>query len=229
MTEELVKKDNESWLNDKKLDESINIIPSETSEEDFDIVDLRFPSEKDKSYYISTVGSKLFQLSNMIYAQESEKNILSFLGLSRKKFYLYKRWFPEFRNAVAQGKLSMVERVESSQERRALGMNTTDVEVTNIYEPDEDGNMRLVQKKEKIMKRELAPDPRAAEMILINKAPDKWQRAKSDSFVQNNTQNVINVSEDAVKNMLNRMNGLSIDTKEMKEEIKDAEIVENGS
>lgn len=229
MTEELVKTDNESWLRDKKLEESINIIPTETSEEDFDIIDLRFPSEKDKNYYISNVGGKLFQLSNMIYAQESEKNILSFLGLTRKKFYLYKRWFPEFRNAVTQGKLSMVERVESSQEKRALGMNTTDVEITNVYEPDEQGNMKLVQKKEKILKKEIPPDPRAAEMILINKAPDRWQRAKSDNFVQNNTQNVINVSEDAVKDMLNQMKGLSIDTKEMKEDIKDAEIVENGS
>lgn len=229
MTEELVKIDNESWLNDKKLDESINVIPREIPDEKFDIIDLRFPSEKDKADYVSNVGNKLFQLSNMIYAQESEKNILSFLGLSRKKFYLFKRWFPEFRNAVAQGKLSMVERVESSQERRAIGMNTTDVEITNIYEPDRDGVMKLVQKKEKILKKEIPPDARAAEMILINRSPNRWQKAKSDSFVQNNTQNVINVSEDAVKNMLNRMNGLSIDTKEMKEEIKDAEVLDNGS
>lgn len=187
------------------------------------------PTSEDVDYFKSAIQPRLFQLSNMIMTKRPEKEIFDFLGLTESKFYLYKQWFPELRNAVVQGKQAMIYEMENALVKVGLGMEYEESEIVNVYEPSDEPDphtgeqkMVLVQKKERITKKVSPPNVRAIEMYLTNKSPENWKRNQPDNITQNNTATVINVSEDQVKSMLERLHGnFLVDTR-----MKDAEVVD---
>lgn len=143
----------------------------------------------------------------MIAQKRPEKEVLQFLGLSESKLYLYKKWFPEFRNAFVQGKCSMVTRMEHALEQVATGGEYEESEIVNVYEPVTDPNtgetkMTLVQKKERITKKVAPPNVRAIEMYLTNRDSQNWKRAQSDNISQTNNATMINVTEDQMRDFL---------------------------
>lgn len=161
------------------------------------------PTVEDIAYYKGNVQPLLFQLSNMITQKCPEAEIFSFLGLSESKFYLYKKWFPDFRNAVTQGKCSMTARMEHALEQVAVGGDYEETETVNVYEPDPTtGELVLVQRKERVTKKVAPPSVRAIEMYLTNRDPANWKKSQSDNITQNNTATVINVSESDLKGFL---------------------------
>lgn len=179
------------------------------------------PTQEDIDYYKGNVQPRLFELSNMVMRHASEDKIYKFLGLSEGKFFLYKRWFPDFRNAIVQGKASGVQEMEEALKKVGLGMEYEESEIVNVYEPSDtldpitgEYTMKLVQKKERITKKVSPPNVRAIEMYLTNRSPENWKRSQPDNITQNNTATVINVSEDQVKSMLERLHGgFMVDTK----------------
>lgn len=216
------------------VENSLEVILSDIIESEYSPVvpaeDVEFfehpekPSHEDINYYKGNVQPVLFQLSNMIMQKAPESDIFNFLGISRAKFNLYKKWFPDFRNAVVQGKCSMNDRMVHALEQAAEGCDYEESEIVNVYVPGIDGEMILVQKKEKITKKKALPNVRAIEMYLTNRDASNWRRSQPDNVTQNNTATVINVSENDLKDFLDtfKRNHL-IDTRT---NVKETEIVE---
>lgn len=163
----------------------------------------------------------------MISQKKPESQIFAFLGLSAGKFDLYKRWFPDFRNAVASGKVSMVSQIEHALMQLSTGGDYQESQIVNVYEPDPDtGQMVLVQKKQRITKKVAQPNIRAIQMYLTNKNPQNWRRSQPDVLTQNNTQAILNVSGDQVKGMLQTFQKqFMIDTKPSAQPV-DVEVVD---
>lgn len=185
------------------------------------------PTKEDISYYKGNVQPRLFQISNMIAQHKSEKDIFSFLGISESQFNLYKRWFPDFKNAVTQGKYSMVTQIESSLAQLATGGEFEESEIVNVYEPDPNtGEMTLVQKRERITTKVAQPNIRAIEMYLTNRNPENWKRSQPDTYTQNNTQAILNVSGEDIKELVaSFQKSFMVDTKQCSEPI-DVEVVD---
>lgn len=158
----------------------------------------------------------------MIAQKKPESEIFSFLGLSAGKFDLYKRWFPDFRNAVASGKVSMVNQIEHALMQLSTGGDYQESQIVNVYEPDPDtGEMKLVQKKERITKKVAQPNIRAIQMYLTNKNPENWKRSQPDNYTQNNTQAILNVSNEDVKSLISSFQKkFMIDTKQSSDEVE---------
>lgn len=196
--------------------------------EDIGLAEYASPSNEDIEYYKLNVAPRLYQLSNLISQFKTEKDIFAFLGISRDKFNLYKRWFPDFKNAVVQGKYALTERMERSLEQAASGGRYEETETTNIYEPDPTtGVLKLVQKKEKIVKKESPPNVRALEMILTNRAPDRWKKTQPDNV--HNTANVtqINVTEGQVKGFIKEFNSALFSDTKPSPKVVEAEVVDD--
>lgn len=192
------------------------------------------PTEHDVEYYKHNIKPRLFMLSNMIMQKKPEKDIYDFLGLPEAKYYLYKRWFPEFRNAIVQGKHAMVEQAENALVKVGLGMEYEESEIVNVYEPSEEPDpitgerkMVLVQKQERLKKKYLPPNVRALEMYLTNRDGQNWRRSQPENVTQNNTATVINVTGDQVKDLISQMqNAFMVDTNMNIQDVKDAEVIE---
>lgn len=216
-------------MNDFEIDKKTSYHPSVSQEQIEMFEHPEKPTQDDLDYYKHNVQPRLFQLSNMVMKRTPEKTIYNFLGLTEAKFNLYKRWFPDFRNAVVQGKQSAIQEMEDALLRVGLGMDYEESEITNVYEPGDEIDPRtgkpvmvLVQKKERISKKVTPPNVRAIEMYLTNRSPENWKRSQPDNITQNNTATVINVTEDQVKNMIEKLQGnFMIDTK-----IQDAEVLD---
>lgn len=195
------------------------------------------PTDWDKEYFKHNIRPRLFKLSNMIMQKVPEKAIYDFLGITEDKYYLYKRWFPEMRNAIVQGKQSFVEKMEDSLAKIGMGMEYEESEIVNVYEPSEKINeetgkreLVLVQKQERLKKKYLPPNVRAIEMYLTNRDSANWRRTQPDNVTQNNTATVINVTGDQVKDLISQMqNAFMVDTNTTTvQDIKDAEVVDEG-
>lgn len=189
------------------------------------------PTDYDKEYFKSNIRPRLLSLSMLIANRRPEKEIFDFLGISEGKYYLYKRWFPELRNAIAQGKQTHVEQMENSLVKVGIGMEYEESEIVNVYEPSEDVDpttgerkMVLVQRQERLKKKQAPPNVRAIEMYLTNRNPENWKRSQPDNVTQNNTATVINVTGDQVKDLISQMqSAFMVDTNT---NMKDAEVVE---
>lgn len=187
------------------------------------------PTESDIDYYKHNVMPNLYQLSSMIMRHRPERVIYNFLGLTEAKFNLYKKWFPDFRNAIVQGKQAGIQEMEEALKKVGLGIDYEESEIVNVYEPGDEidpktgqPKMKLVQKKERITKKYTPPNVRAIEMYLTNRSPENWKRSQPDNITQNNTATVINVSEEQVKGMIEKLQGsFLVDTK-----VQDAEVVD---
>jgi hypothetical protein len=193
------------------------------------------PTSYDMEYFKHNIQPRLFTLSFMIAQRRPERELYNFLGLTEEKYYLYKRWFPELRNAVVQGKTAYIEIAENSLFKVGVGMEYEESEIVNVYAPGEvdpvtgKSEMVLVQKQEKLKKKYNPPNVRALEMFLTNKNPENWKRNQPDNLTQNNTATVINVTGDQVKDLISQMqSAFMVDTNTTLSDIKDAEVVDEG-
>jgi len=108
----------------------------------------------------------------------TEKEIAGVFGIMEATFIKWKRMFPEFMQAVMEGKADPDEIVAKRLFERATGLEIEE----RVYEPKIDPNtgkrtnrMEVVRK----VKKEVPPDIGAAKMWLINRRPDLW-RDKQD-------------------------------------------------
>lgn len=92
------------------------------------------------------------------------------LKIEYTTLFHYRRKYPEFDEAIEQGREMADEKIEQAVYNRALGMEITEEEI----EMDEEGNVL----KRTIKKKMLAPDGATARWWLHNRKPEVWRDKK---------------------------------------------------
>ncbi len=96
----------------------------------------------------------------------TDQEVADACGVVVRTIHRWKRDHPEFLKALLETKAIQDARVEMSLCRRALGCQTTDVEITL-----EDGR----ETKRVVRTKEVPPDVGACKLWLINRDQDKWK------------------------------------------------------
>lgn len=170
------------------------------------------PSDEDLKKFKTYIKPRLYNLAVMIRDKRPEEEILGFLMLSRTQLGLYKRWFPDLRNAIAQGKLQYVEAAEDALAKCATGMTYIEREIIESFVPDasKPGGFVLTSKKVRTSEKFKPPEMRAIEMVLTNKSPEEWKKTVDGAnLTQNNIVNV-SVSPEEVRAVMDRVGGFSV-------------------
>ena len=139
------------------------------------------PTPADISYYRDYVHPLLFQVSTMFMQGKSKEEILKILGLSPSRANQFELWFPDFRNAVTQGFISTNIALENALIQAAKGFEYEEEECTSDYNVDSSGDKQLVRERKKKYKRYRAPDTKALELYLTNRAPDQWKKTSVEN------------------------------------------------
>jgi hypothetical protein len=104
------------------------------------------------------------------------------LGIALSTLYEWKNRYPDFREAINNGKAEVDYAVEDSLLKRALGYTVEEVTeepqpyaVNGILQRDEDGNPVMRLEVSKRVKKYVAPDVAAAIFWLKNRKPAEWR------------------------------------------------------
>jgi len=116
----------------------------------------------------------------------TEEQVAERLGIAYSTLFLYKDKHSGLSDALKKGKAELIEELEDSLFRRAMGFEYEEVD-TYI---EEFGDVQKV--KTKIMKRVALPDTGALAFALKNLAPDKW-RDRHDITEFSRQEKVINI------------------------------------
>ena len=120
------------------------------------------------SKYKSDVEPRLEEVRQWAKAGATNREIAAALSVDESTFYDYQNRFPEFSEAIRQGRMSGVPEVKTALLRLAVGMEVT--ETVTTVEPGEDGKMHPVRSH--ITKKQLPPDLKAIETYLRNSADE---------------------------------------------------------
>lgn len=106
----------------------------------------------------------------------TDEQIAQKMGISKGTLYDWKNKFPEFSNALKNGKEVVDTLVENALLKRALGYNY--LEIT-----EEDGDLGY---KKKTVHKQMPPDVTAQIFWLKNRRPDKWRdKPVSEKDIEN--------------------------------------------
>lgn len=106
----------------------------------------------------------------------TDEQIAKKMGISKGTLYDWKNKFPEFSNALKNGKEVVDTLVENALLKRALGYNY--LEIT-----EEDGDLGY---KKKTVHKQMPPDVTAQIFWLKNRRPDKWRdKPVSEKDIEN--------------------------------------------
>lgn len=141
------------------------------------------------------VEERLDDVRQWAKAGATNREIAAALGIADSVFYQYQTDFPEFSDAIREGRMSGAAEVKTALLRLAVGYEATDTETR--VEPGEDGKMHPVASK--IFKRQVPPDLRAIEAYLRNSA-DEWSDMDS-------TTRMVKEAEAELKRMMASMQG----------------------
>lgn len=172
------------------------------------------PTKNQLFNYNRCVKPRLYQVAVMAADKCSEEAICNFLGLAKNTFLLYKRWFPEFRNAITQGKLSLIERATKTLYKSAFGMKYKEVETTEMLSPDPDDPKKMILsgKRIKTTEKVVPPNVKALEMILVNQDPTNWKKNVPIAMAAQGNITVIDPNNEDMKRVLDRMKSYTLET-----------------
>lgn len=172
------------------------------------------PTKSQIDNYNKCVKPRLYQVAVMASDKCSEEAIYSFLGLTKNTFILYKRWFPEFRNAITQGKLALIEKATKALYKSAFGMKYKEVETTELFSPDEGDSSKMVLsgKKVKTTEKVVPPNVKALEMILTNQDPVNWKKNVPITMAAQGNITVVDPDNEDLKRVLDKMKQLTTET-----------------
>lgn len=106
----------------------------------------------------------------MLNAGATDMEVCEALGITSATFYRWVRDIPGFREAVTNSKAAAI-RVEASLYGRAVGKATKRIVTTEA-----DGT--VTERVE-----HLPADPRAQQLYLLNKAPDRWRNRTEHELI----------------------------------------------
>ena len=107
-----------------------------------------------------------------------DEQIARHLGVGIATFKSYKKKYPVLYDALKKGKEELIEDLEDTLYRKALGLCTIK-ETKKYIQKDKQG--KETTRVEEIIK-ELAPDTGALVFSLKNLAPDKWKDSHEATF-----------------------------------------------
>ncbi|MDT8445796.1 MAG: hypothetical protein RRB13_02725 [bacterium] len=123
--------------------------------------------------YPTHVEGRLEEVEEWAKAGASREEIASNLRVSRASLLNYQNRHPEFAEALSRGDQVAVAQVEAALFRSAVGYRL-DFEEVIEEEVFHQGLLAGVKKRVKRGTKHVAPNERAARMILTNKAPQTW-------------------------------------------------------
>lgn len=96
----------------------------------------------------------------------TDANIAKALGISERVFYEYQKKFPQFRQALARGRMPINFEMENLLLKKARGFELTE----RYLETDANGNPL----KQKVWRKQIPPDTAAILEWLAHHMPEKW-------------------------------------------------------
>ncbi|MDD3051673.1 MAG: hypothetical protein PHR06_11075 [Candidatus Cloacimonetes bacterium] len=115
----------------------------------------------------------------------NEKDIAFNLGVSVATFEVYKNKYPEFLEALKEGKKPVNIRAENALLKRALGYETVEESVKEVR----DGNGNLTGHVFRRTMKHIPPDTGAVIYLLCNRLPQKWSR-NPDNRISRETETI---------------------------------------
>jgi len=95
------------------------------------------------------------------------------LGISTSSFYAYQKRYPDFAEAVKEGKFPVDTEVENALLKKALGYKRKETVLEDLIDRNTGEPVDTI--KRKIAIREISPDTIAAKFWLMNRRPDQWR------------------------------------------------------
>ena len=140
---------------------------------------------RDEVYY-SKIEKYLEEITEWKKEGKTESQICARLNITVATFNKYKKRHAELREAIAEGNKRLVEEVESSLYKRALGFQNT---VTKIYSKEDNKGITRKQVVQEIQN--VLPDVTAIIFTLTNLSNDKWKHKREMEL--NNSDIKINI------------------------------------
>jgi hypothetical protein len=125
-----------------------------------------------------------FPLLVLGYARQglTDEKIGQKLGISKDTFYIYCKKYPEFSDALKQGKAPVDFEVENQLLKRARGYRTKETKTIALTTPAElnrakEGGLEVknIVLRQEITEKEIAPDVTAQIFWLKNRKPANWR------------------------------------------------------
>lgn len=121
------------------------------------------------------VSKKLMLVEKWARDGLTEEEIFKNLGISKTTGNDYKNRYPEFLNAISNGKEVIITKIENALVKRALGYEYE--EIKTYIKKGPDGQI-VAQYTEKTVKHQPA-DVKAANILLMNKDPEHYTRDRA--------------------------------------------------
>jgi hypothetical protein len=141
------------------------------------------------------VEPRLEDVRQWAKAGATNKEIAAALGINIDTFCVYQNQYPEFSEAIREGRMSGAAEVKTALLKLAVGFNATEAE--EIIMKDENG--AVTGRKQTKRTRAVAPDLKAIEAYLRNTA-DEWSDLDSAS-------RMVKEAEAELKRMMASMQG----------------------
>lgn len=102
-----------------------------------------------------------------------DREIAYNLGIAVGTLYDYKNKYPEFSNALKEGKSPINIKIEDAIINRALGLNPDAEETVTVYNVGEDGNP--IVRELRTTKKKILPDSILLMFLAKNRMPEKYR------------------------------------------------------
>ena len=161
---------------------------------------------KERAIYREKVKPNLINIIVDITQGISVLDIFKKMGLNPSLYLRFMKTFPEFRNAIVQTKLIYADYAERALYKKLDGDEIVNEEVTEFYVPDEEnGGMKLLNKKICKSKKKVPADIKAIEMVLSNKDPENWNKTSNGNNTSVSTTVNVDLSKVDVKGMVEKL------------------------
>jgi hypothetical protein len=130
------------------------------------------------SKYESHIKPNLERIPALRKQGYHEEQIAKYFGVAYSTFMEYKKKYPELTDVLKKGKEELIEELEDTLYRKALGKCT--VKETKKYIKNLAGGKQETRVEETI--KEIPPDTGALVFSLKNLAPDRWKDTHEATF-----------------------------------------------
>lgn len=128
-------------------------------------------SQKQVTNYEFYIEPYLHEITNLVSAGYTEKEIAESHGVGWSSFNRYKQQHPALMEAIRQGKRKSLSDVVSGLLRRATGYTYEEKTVVLQQEP---ATGRILRQDVRSVKKEMPPDVAAAKLFLQKRDPEHW-------------------------------------------------------
>lgn len=129
------------------------------------------------SLYESLVKPELSRIPKLRRQGLTEEQVAKVLGVGITTFKEYKKLYPDLETALKKGKCQLIEDLEDTLYKKALGKCKVKTNKKFIEEVDGKKKVKIEETEQ-----EIAPDTGALVFALKNLAPDRWKEVRDVNF-----------------------------------------------